>query len=126
MIGGIRSRLVDYEALLAEAPGVEAMEKLFQRLDGILFCIKDREGCYLSANDAFLQRARVEDPCDLIVKNICAVAYQNKEAHTMPTIEGKKWRCLISEMQIRNYSMTYFIMRRVLSLRKQSCLCVHS
>ena len=47
MIGGIRSRLVDYEALLAEAPGVEAMEKLFQRLDGILFCIKDREGCYL-------------------------------------------------------------------------------
>jgi AraC-like DNA-binding protein len=63
---GIRSRITDHEVLLAEAPGVEAMEKLFQRLAGILFCIKDREGCYLSANDAFLRRARVEDPRDLI------------------------------------------------------------
>ena len=52
------SRPSAHEILLAEAPGVEAMEKLFQRLDGILFCIKDREGCYLSANDAFLRRAR--------------------------------------------------------------------
>jgi len=87
MIGGIRSRLVDYEALLAEAPGVEAMEKLFQRLDGILFCIKDREGCYLSANDAFLQRARVEDPCDLIGRTpreffppLLAAGYEQQDA----------------------------------------------
>ena len=42
------------------------MEQLFQRLTGVLFCIKDREGRYLAANDPFLRRARVNDPADLI------------------------------------------------------------
>ena len=76
-----------HEVLLAEAPGVEAMEKLFQRLDGILFCIKDREGCYLSANDAFLRRARVEDPRDLIGRTakeffppLLAAGYEQQDA----------------------------------------------
>ena len=114
MIGGIRSRLVDYEALLAEAPGVEAMEKLFQRLDGILFCIKDREGCYLSANDAFLQRARVEDPCDLIGRTareffppLLAAGYEQQDADVIARGEETRdkagndyqpgwWRRLVS------------------------------
>ena len=76
-----------HEVLLAEAPGVEAMEKFFQRLDGILFCIKDREGCYLSANAAFLRRVRVEDVDDLIGRTarelfppLLAAGYEQQDA----------------------------------------------
>jgi PAS domain S-box-containing protein len=50
-----------HSRLLAEAPGIEVMEKLFERLTGVLFCVKDREGRYLAVNDAFLRRVRVSD-----------------------------------------------------------------
>jgi len=93
----ICSQPTDHEALLAEAPGVEAMEKLFQRLDGILFCIKDREGCYLSANAAFLRRARVEDPSDLIGRTskeifppLLAAGYEQQDA--VVTSRGEETR----------------------------------
>ena len=49
-----------HKQLLAEAPGVAAMESLFANLDGVLFCIKDCNGRYLSANDALLRRARAD------------------------------------------------------------------
>lgn len=52
--------------LLAEVPGIEAMEQLFQRLSGVLFCVKDRAGRYLAVNDAFLRRARVSKRAELI------------------------------------------------------------
>ena len=42
------------------------MEQLFQNLEGTLFCVKDCQGRYLSANDAFLRRARVGDSRNLI------------------------------------------------------------
>lgn len=51
---------------MLEAPGIEAMEQLFQRLGGVLFCIKDRAGRYLAANDAFLRRVRVSNREDII------------------------------------------------------------
>ncbi len=49
-----------HKQLLVEAPGVAAMERLFSNLDGVLFCIKDCQGRYLSANDALLRRARAD------------------------------------------------------------------
>jgi PAS domain S-box-containing protein len=55
-----------HRQLLAEAPGVEAMEQLFQRLNGVLFCVKDREGRYLAVNDAFLRRVRVSSRAELV------------------------------------------------------------
>lgn len=55
-----------HRRLLSEAPGIEAMEQLFQRLGGVLFCVKDRAGRYLAVNDAFLRRARVSNREDLI------------------------------------------------------------
>ena len=35
---------VQFHKSLSIAPGVEAMEQLFQRLDDVLFCIKDSDG----------------------------------------------------------------------------------
>ncbi len=55
-----------HRRLLSEAPGIEAMEQLFQRLNGVLFCVKDRKGRYLAINDAFLRRVRVANREQLI------------------------------------------------------------
>ena len=52
--------ILTHKQLLAEAPGVAAMERLFANLDGVLFCVKDCEGRYLSANDALLRRSRAD------------------------------------------------------------------
>ena len=66
------------------------MEQLFQRLSGILFCVKDCDGRYLSANDAFLRRARVEDPRDLIGRTakevfppLLAAGYEQQDARVI-------------------------------------------
>ncbi len=44
----------------ARAPGAEAMERLFERLEDELFCLKDREGRYVAVNPAFQRHCRVE------------------------------------------------------------------
>lgn len=45
--------------LFARAPGLEAMERLFEGVDNIVFCIKNRRGQYLAVNEAFLRRVRL-------------------------------------------------------------------
>lgn len=81
---------LSHEELLRQAPGVTAMERLFAGLDGILFCIKDCEGRYLSANDAFLRRARVNDPRDLMGRSakeffppLLAAGYEQQDARVI-------------------------------------------
>lgn len=66
------------------------MERLFAGLDGILFCVKDCEGRYLSANNAFLRRARVSDPKDLIGRTakevfppLLAAGYEQQDARVI-------------------------------------------
>ncbi|MGB0291546.1 MAG: helix-turn-helix domain-containing protein [Luteolibacter sp.] len=55
-----RRHPLTHKQLLAEAPGVAAMERLFASLDGVLFCVKNCDGRYLSANDALLRRAQTQ------------------------------------------------------------------
>jgi AraC-like DNA-binding protein len=45
--------------LFARAPGLEAMERLLEGADDVVFCIKNRRGQYLAANEAFLRRVRL-------------------------------------------------------------------
>ncbi len=66
------------------------MERLFAGLDGILFCIKDCGGRYLSANDAFLRRARVSNPAELIGRTakevfppLLAAGYEQQDARVI-------------------------------------------
>ena len=73
--------------LLNEVPGVEAMELLFQDLEGVLFCIKDRQGRYLSANEAFLRRVRVSQLEEIlgqtareIFPTLLAVGYEQQDS----------------------------------------------
>jgi len=81
---------LSHDQLLAEAPGVAAMERLFASLDGILFCVKDCEGRYLSANDAFLRRAGVHDAGDLMGRTakqvfppLLAAGYEQQDARVI-------------------------------------------
>lgn len=45
--------------LFARAPGLEAMERLLDGADDVVFCIKNRRGQYLAVNEAFLRRVRL-------------------------------------------------------------------
>lgn len=78
--------------LIESVPGMEAMESLLQRLDGVLFCIKDRAGRYLSANDAFFRRIGVSDRHDLIGRTsrevfpeLLAAGYQQQDSTIFST-----------------------------------------
>jgi PAS domain S-box-containing protein len=82
------AKLLDaHRRLLAEVPGIEVMEQLFQRLTGVLFCVKDREGRYLAVNDAFLRRVRVSDREALVGRTarevfpaLLAAGYEQQDA----------------------------------------------
>jgi len=45
--------------LFARAPGLEALERLMEGADDLVFCIKNRNGQYLAANDTFLRRTQL-------------------------------------------------------------------
>ncbi len=45
------------EEIFAAAPGLEAAEQLFETVDDILFCVKDRQRRYVAANSAFVRRS---------------------------------------------------------------------
>jgi PAS domain S-box-containing protein len=56
----------DVAGLYATVPGLGVLERMYDGVDGAVFCIKDRTGRYLAVNDAFLRRARVVDKTQLI------------------------------------------------------------
>ena len=45
--------------LFARAPGLEAMERLLEGAEDVVFCIKNPHGQYLAVNEAFLRRVRL-------------------------------------------------------------------
>lgn len=81
-----RRPALSYKQLLAEAPGVAAMERLFANLNGVLFCMKDCDGRYLSANDALLRRARAEligHTAKEVFPPLLAAGYEQQDAHVI-------------------------------------------
>ena len=52
--------------LFAAVPGLELTVRLFDRVGDIVFCIKDRAGRYVAANDAFAQRLGLKHTADLL------------------------------------------------------------
>ncbi len=45
---------------------IELLEPVFDQLGDVVFCVKDRDGCYRSVNQAFVERLGVNDKQDLI------------------------------------------------------------
>lgn len=57
-----------YHDFIREAPAAEAMEFLFAESKDVMFCIKNRQGRYLCANEAFLLRVGIAQMKDLVGK----------------------------------------------------------
>jgi PAS domain S-box-containing protein len=54
------------EATLRAAPGLAAAEALFDALEDVLFCVKDRDRRYVAANDAFVRAAGLRTRVELL------------------------------------------------------------
>lgn len=52
--------------LLRNAPGLAALETLMAGADDLVFCLKNRAGQYLGANEAFLRRVRLRELDELL------------------------------------------------------------
>ncbi|MEW4453770.1 AraC family transcriptional regulator [Bremerella sp. JC817] len=59
---GLKSR----ELIFQKLPGIAEAEKLFDALDDVLFCVKDRNLQYIGANDAFIRSAGVRSRSELL------------------------------------------------------------
>lgn len=54
------------DSVLAQAPGLEATETLFNAIGDVLFLVKDRSRRYVAANEAFVRRAGLRHRDELI------------------------------------------------------------
>jgi len=54
------------EQILRAAPGLEAAEALFDSVNDVIFCVKNRERQYAAANFAFVHSAGLKSRADLI------------------------------------------------------------
>lgn len=76
-----------FRSLVADVPGAEAMAHLFEPLRGVLFCLKNRDGVYLWANQAFLRRTGIGERAELIGRRakevfpaLLAAGYEQQDA----------------------------------------------
>jgi PAS domain S-box-containing protein len=54
------------EDILLAAPGLAAAEELFDALNDVVFCVKDRQRRYLAANDAFIRAVGLRTRAELL------------------------------------------------------------
>ena len=73
--------------LFAAVPGLAVLEQLLDRADDLVFCIKNRNGQYLSVNDAFLRRTRLASRTQLLGRTarevfpaLLAAGYEQQDA----------------------------------------------
>ncbi len=73
--------------LFARAPGLEVLERLMEGADDLVFCIKNRNGQYLAANDTFLRRTRLASREQLLGRTarevfpaLLAAGYEQQDA----------------------------------------------
>ncbi|HLX63322.1 MAG TPA: AraC family transcriptional regulator [Planctomycetota bacterium] len=54
------------DQIFKAAPGLEAAEMLFDSVNDVIFCVKDRERRYVAANFAFVRSAGLKNRADLL------------------------------------------------------------
>jgi PAS domain S-box-containing protein len=54
------------DRIFSQAPGLEAAEALFDAINDVLYCVKDRDRRYVTVNDAFVRRAGMRNRSELI------------------------------------------------------------
>ena len=110
-----------------EVPAILAMEKLFQKLDDVLFCFKDRDGRYLWANDAFLRRVPVAGRRDLIGRTasevfpaLLAAAYEQQDARLIA--EGRETHDRLEMITNPDGSLGWFLSEKILMRGKDGSI----
>lgn len=59
--------------IFLEAPGLEVAERLFDGVDDVVFCIKNRAGMYVAVNRAFAERLGLRARSDLLGRTAAEV-----------------------------------------------------
>lgn len=74
------------ESIFAAAPGLETTEMLFDTINDVLFCVKDRQRRYVAVNEAFIRRAGLDHRTELlgrtareIFPTILSVSYEQQD-----------------------------------------------
>ena len=80
------------EFVLKNASGLEAAVVLFDTMEDVIFCVKDRDHCYVAANDAFLRSAGIPNLADVIGRTareifpeILAASYEQQDDEVLST-----------------------------------------
>lgn len=104
--------------LFARAPGLAAMEQLLDRVEDVVFCIKNRRGQYLAVNEAFLRRVRVSERAALLGRTarelfpaLLAVGYERQDAFVFS--HGEEIRDRIEMITNRDGSADWFLADKV-------------
>lgn len=78
--------------LFAGVPGLEVLERLMEGADDLVFCIKNRNGQYLAANDTFLRLTRLSSREQLLGRTArevfpapLAAGYEQQDAQVFRT-----------------------------------------
>lgn len=104
--------------LYASFPGLSVLERLYDGVDGAVFCIKDRAGRYLAVNDAFLRRARVTDRAHLLGRTardvfpaLLASGYEHQDAEVFRT--GHEVRDQLEMITNADGSFGWYLARKI-------------
>ena len=111
-------RFPELAELYAAVPGLSVLERMYDGVDGAVFCIKDRAGRYLAVNDAFLRRARVADRTQLIGRTarevfpaLLAAGYEEQDEQVFRT--GHEIRDQLEMVTNRDGSFGWYVARKI-------------
>jgi PAS domain S-box-containing protein len=105
-------------ALFQAAPGLAALARLFEGDPAAVFCIKDPAGCYLDVNQAFLRRARLATPDQLLGRTarevfpaLLAAGYEQQDAAVLRG--GREVRDELELVTNPDGSLGWYLARKV-------------
>lgn len=104
--------------LFARAPGVEAMDRLLDQAEDVVFCIKNRRGQYLAVNEGFLRRVRVTSREALLGRTarevfpaLLAAGYEQQDADVFT--RGREIRDRLEMISHRDGSTGWYLADKV-------------
>jgi PAS domain S-box-containing protein len=99
--------------VFTKAPGLEVLERLMEGADDLVFCIKDRNGQYLAANETFLRRTRLASREQLLGRTarevfpaLLAAGYEQQDALVFRT--GSEVRDRLETITHRDGSLGWY------------------
>ncbi len=108
--------------MIDEVPELEPMAQLFEKLEDVLFCLKDRYGRYVWANRAFLKHAKLSDLSHLAGKTashvfpaLLAEEYERQDASLIK--QGKETQNRLEMITNSDGSYGWFLSDKVLIRR---------